>query len=121
MIRDMICVACPIGCGMTIELDENKAVVSVIGNQCRRGEAYAVAECTAPVRTLTTTAKVIGGRLPLVPVKSAKPIPKESLIDCVKLINSVTVKAPVKIGDVIIANILGTGVDIVATNFCSNS
>lgn len=118
MKREMICVACPVGCGISIELDGEKKVLSVTGNQCKRGEAYAITECTAPARTLTTTAKVKGGHLPLVPVKSAKPIPKELMLESVQIINAAQVKAPVKIGDVIVENILGTGVDIIATNNC---
>lgn len=65
---------------------------------------------------LTSTVKVEGGRLPVVPVKSSVPVPKEMLFDCMKEINKVTVKAPVHIGDVILSNILDTGADIVATN-----
>ena len=65
---------------------------------------------------LTSTVKVTGSRLPVVPVKSAKPVPKELLLDCMQEINRVTVQAPVHIGDVVLANILNTGVDIVATN-----
>ena len=65
---------------------------------------------------LTSTVKVEGGRLPVVPVKSSVPVPKEMLFDCMTEINKVTVKAPVKIGDVVLKNILNTGADIVATN-----
>jgi len=118
MIREMICVACPVGCAISIELNVGGAVLTVAGNQCKRGENYAITECTAPTRTLTTTAKVKEGKNPLVPVRSGKPIPKGLLLDCVKIINSIEVTAPVGIGDVIIENILETGVDIIATNAC---
>jgi CxxC motif-containing protein len=118
MKRDMICVACPIGCNMSIELDSNGKVLAVEGNKCKRGKAYAITECTAPTRMLTTTAKVIDGVNPLIPVRSSQPLPKELLIECVKLINEVSVQAPVKIGDVIIPNILGSGMDIIASNGC---
>ncbi len=118
MNREMICVACPIGCSLLVELDKSGAVLAIAGNQCKRGEEYAVTECTAPTRTLTTTAKVIGGVTPLIPVRSAKPLPKGLLLESMKLINAVSVKAPVKIGDKIIANILDTGVDIIASNGC---
>lgn len=119
MLKEMICVACPIGCGMSIELDDEGAVLTVTGNQCKRGEAYAVTECTAPTRTLTTTAKVKNGNSPLVPVRSAKPLPKALLLDCMGVINAIRVDAPVKIGDVVLENILDTGVNIIATNSCS--
>ncbi len=118
MKREMICVACPIGCSLVVELDKSGSVLAVAGNQCKRGEEYAITECTAPTRMLTTTAKVIGGLTPLVSVRSAKPLPKGVLLESVKLINAVEVNAPVKIGDKIIANILDTGVDIIASNIC---
>lgn len=116
MIREMICVACPLGCTINIELDDNGRVVSVSGNSCKRGIAYAESECTNPTRSLTTTVKVRGGEYPLVPVKSKGAIPKGKLIECVREISKLTVDAPVSIGDVILPNVLGTGIDIVATN-----
>lgn len=114
--KELICVSCPIGCAVTVTLDDNNEVVSVTGNTCKRGDSYARQECTHPKRMLTSTVKVTGSRLPVVPVKSAKPVPKELLLDCMQEINRVTVQAPVHIGDVVLANILNTGVDIVATN-----
>ena len=114
--RELICVSCPIGCAITVELDDNGEVLSVTGNTCKRGDSYARQECTHPERMLTSTVKVEGGRLPVVPVKSSLPEPKEMLFDCMKEINKITVKAPVHIGDVVLSNILDTGVDIVATN-----
>lgn len=114
--RELICVSCPIGCAITVELDDNGEVLSVTGNNCKRGDSYARQECTHPERMLTSTVKVEDGRLPVVPVKSSVPVPKEMLFDCMKEINKITVKAPVHIGDVVLSNILDTGVDIVATN-----
>ncbi len=114
--KELICVSCPIGCAVTVTLDDNNEVVSVTGNTCKRGDSYARQECTHPERMLTSTVKVTGSRLPVVPVKSAKPVPKELLLNCMQEINRVTVQAPVHIGDVVLANILNTGVDIVATN-----
>ena len=114
--KELICVSCPMGCAITVELDDNNNVVSVTGNTCKRGDAYARQECTHPERMLTSTVKAEGGRLPVVPVKSSKPIPKEMLFDCMKEINKVTLQAPVKIGDTDITDILGTGISIVTTN-----
>ena len=114
--RDLICVSCPIGCAITVELDDNGQVISVTGNTCKRGDSYARQECTHHDRMLTSTVKVEGGRLQVGPVKSSVPVPKEMLFDCMSEINKVTVKAPVKIGDVVLKNILNTGADIVATN-----
>ena len=118
MFREMICVACPIGCSLSVSLDENAVVADVKGNQCKRGETYAVTECTAPTRSLTTTVKVSVAAVPVLPVRSSKPIPKKLLLECMKIINTVSAEAPVKIGDVIIPNILDTGADIIATNDC---
>ncbi len=115
MKKSLVCVSCPLGCPIEVEM-ENGEVISVTGNTCKRGDLYARTEMTHPVRSLTSTVKVEGGIHPVVPVKSASPVPKEKMLDCMKVINSVTVKAPVKIGDVVISDILGTGVDIVATN-----
>ena len=114
--REMVCVSCPMGCAITVELDDNNEVISVTGNTCPRGDKYARQECTHPERMLTSTVKVEGGRLPVVPVKSASPIPKEMLFDAMKEVNKVTLKAPVTFGDVAVKNILGTGLDIVVTN-----
>ena len=114
--KELICVSCPIGCAVTVTLDDNNEVVSVTGNTCKRGDSYARQECTHPERMLTSTVKVTGSRLPVVPVKSAKPVPKELLLDCMQEINRVIIQAPVHIGDVVLSNILNTGVDIVATN-----
>lgn len=114
--REMVCVSCPMGCAITVELDDNNEVISVTGNTCPRGDKYARQECTHPERMLTSTVKVEGGRLPIVPVKSASPIPKEMLFDAMKEVNKVTLKAPVTFGDVAVKDILGTGIDIVVTN-----
>ena len=115
MKRDITCVACPLGCAITVEYDDT-GVISVTGNTCKRGDAYARSEVTNPTRSLATSVKVNGGIYPVVPVKSSQPIPKGMMFECMKVINSVSVDAPVKLGQVIISNILGTGADIVATN-----
>lgn len=111
--RQLTCIVCPTGCALTVTLRDGQ-VVQVIGNECKRGAEYAVAECIHPVRTLTTTVRVAGTDLPL-PVKSAAPLPKERLFDAMRIINDVIVKTPVKVGDTIVADIVGSGVDIVAT------
>lgn len=115
MKKSLTCVSCPLGCSIEVEM-ENGEVIAVTGNTCPRGAAYARTEMTHPVRSLATTVKIEGGVHPVVPVKSAGPIPKEKMFDCMKVINSTVIKAPVKIGDVVIENILDTGVNIVVTN-----
>lgn len=115
MIRELTCVACPLGCPITVTIEADK-VTEVKGNTCKRGAEYAVTECTNPVRSLTTTVKVNGGSTYVVPVKSSVAIPKGLLFEAMHEINNASVNAPVHIGDVVIKNILNTGADIVATN-----
>ena len=115
MKKDMNCVACPLGCLITVEY-EGSEVISVKGNTCKRGDAYARTEITNPVRSIHSTVKVNGGEHPVVPCKTSGPIPKSAIFDVMKEINKVTVDAPVKIGQVFIKNVRNTGVDIVATN-----
>ena len=115
MKKELTCVACPLGCSITVEYND-KEIISVTGNTCKRGDAYARTEVTNPTRSLATSVKVNGGVHPVVPVKTNKAVPKTMLFDCMKVINQVSVDAPVKIGQVIIKNILDTGADVVATN-----
>ena len=115
MKKDLTCVACPLGCAITVEYDET-GVQSVTGNTCKRGDAYARTEIVNPTRSLATSVKVSGGVHPVVPVKTNQPIPKKLMFECMKAINAVTVNAPVTLGQVIIPNVLGTGADVVATN-----
>lgn len=113
-MKTITCTACPLGCEISVAMEDGK-ITDISGYTCHRGEAYARAEATDPRRTLTTTVRVQGGGSPLVPVKSQKPLPRGMLFDGMKEIKRAAVKAPVGIGDVIIKNILGTGIDIVAT------
>lgn len=115
MIRNLTCISCPIGCPLTVEI-ENGEVLSVQGNTCKRGDQYARTECVHPVRSLTSTVKVNGGIRPVVSVKSSMPVPKELMLECMEIINKAEINAPVEIGDVVVENILNTGADIVATN-----
>lgn len=112
--RELICIGCPMGCPLVVEL-EGSDVVSVKGQTCKRGEVYARKEVTNPTRIVTSTVKVEGGKVDMVSVKTRDDIPKGKIFECVKALKGVTMKAPVHIGDVIVADVAGTGVDIVAT------
>lgn len=112
--RDLICIGCPMGCPLTVEM-ENAEVVSVSGNTCPRGDAYARKEVTNPTRIVTSTVMVEGGTVDMVSVKTKSDIPKDKIFDCIKALKGIRVKAPVRIGDVILSDVAGTGVDIVAT------
>lgn len=112
--KDLTCICCPLGCQITVGL-ENGEVVSVTGNTCMRGDDYARKEVTSPTRIVTSTVKVTGGKSSMVSVKTKSDIPKEKIFECVKVLKEVEVQAPIAIGDVVLSNVAGTGVDIVAT------
>lgn len=111
---ELICICCPLGCPITVE-KEGTEVVSVTGNTCKRGDDYARKEITNPTRIVTSSVKVEGGSRAAVSVKTKSDIPKGKIFDCVKALKDICVKAPVNIGDVIISDVAGTGVDIIAT------
>jgi len=111
MEKELICICCPKGCHLIVDAEAK----NVSGNGCLRGIEYGINEVTNPVRVITSTVKVENGEIAVVPVKTNKPIPKGLNFKCMKEINKVKINAPVKIGDVVIENVLGTGVDIVVT------
>lgn len=113
-IKKLICIGCPLGCPIEVEQDGTE-IVSVKGNTCPRGDSYARKELTNPTRIVTTTVRVEGGEQRMVSVKTQKDIPKEKIFACMEEIRGLTVTAPVAIGDVVLENVAGTGVDIVAT------
>lgn len=114
----LTCIICPMGCSMEVEVENDavghKKVLSVKDNGCKRGEQYASKELQNPTRTLTTTIKVEGGVLPVVPVKTAGEVPKASLLQCMEVVRRASCKAPVKRGDILLYDLLGTGINIVA-------
>ncbi len=112
MKREFVCIVCPRGCPLSIDLD----TLEVTGNTCKRGELYAKAEVTNPTRIITTSVRVNNRDDRLVSVKTTNPVPKGKMFEVMKEINKTSVSAPVHIGDVVIHNILGLeGVDIVIT------
>ena len=110
MARDLTCIICPRGCHLHIDDDLN-----VTGNSCPRGATYAKQEVADPRRTLTTTVRCHSELLEVCPVKTAGPIPKDKVFDAMVEVNKVTILPPVHIGDVIVPNIAGTGIDLVST------
>ena len=110
MIRNLTCIVCPLGCDLTVEI-ENGKVISVSGNTCPRGKKYAESECVSPVRTVTSTVRCEDGSL--VSVKTSTPIPKDKMLDCIKIINNHVAHLPICVGDVIIKDVYGS--NIVAT------
>ncbi len=113
-IKELICISCPLGCVVKVEIDDG-GIKNITGYSCKRGITYAQKEITNPVRIVTSTIKVDGGEKPLVSVKTKQSIPKNKIFDCMDEIRRMVVKAPVEAGDIIIENVAGTGVDVVAT------
>ena len=111
-----LCIGCPLGCRLEVDEEpESHAIVEVRGFSCRRGKEYAMQEHSAPQRVVTTTVAIKHARWARVPVRSARPAPKEMVLAICHALREVCVSAPVKMGDVIVANVAGSGVDIIAT------
>jgi len=113
--RELTCIGCPMGCALTVEMEDGK-VVSVSGYTCNRGKVYAEKEVTDPTRIVTSVIPVEGSSAErMISVKTKSDIPKTKIFDCVRALKNVKAKAPVKIGDVVLADVAGTGVDVIAT------
>jgi CxxC motif-containing protein len=112
--REIICIGCPLGCNVQVELDEG-GIRTITGFTCKRGETYAEKEITHPMRIVTSTIKVNHGEKPLVSVKTRYEIPKGKIFQCMKEINEIEVDAPVAAGDILIENVAETGVAVIAT------
>ena len=110
--KDLICIVCPVGC--RLKVTGTLSDPEVVGNICPKGIPYARDEITNPLRMVCTTVKIEGGVHRVIPVKTDKPIPDKYKLDVVKAVNKVMLKSPVKMGDIIIPDLFGTGVNIVA-------
>ncbi|MCL1786872.1 MAG: DUF1667 domain-containing protein [Defluviitaleaceae bacterium] len=108
----IICVLCPKGCHLHVDERNNYAVT---GNQCSRGIGYGKSELENPVRMVTSTVAVVGAIHRRCPVKTAAPVPKGLMKEAMGLLKNVTLTAPVEEGQVVVADICGTGVAFVAT------
>lgn len=112
--KTLICIGCPVGCLITVDKKDDGSLV-ITGNTCKKGEEYARNEVTAPKRTVTSIMQVEGGTGKVVSVKTKEEIPKNKIWQCMAEINKGIVKAPVKVGDILIKDVAGTGVDVIAT------
>ncbi|MBQ6221614.1 MAG: DUF1667 domain-containing protein [Solobacterium sp.] len=112
--KELICVNCPMGCRVKVTMD-GQNILEITGNQCPRGKAYAEQESICPMRILTTTVTVNHGVHRVLPVITSAEIPLEKMEEAMKAIRNVTVEAPVKVNDVIVKDLIGTGVDVVAS------
>lgn len=114
MIKTLTCIECPIGCEIEVT-EENGVVLSVNGNACPRGKAYAEAEVICPKRVVTSTVRAENGEM--IPVKTDKPVRKDAIFAVMQKINATTCKLPVKLGDVLVENICDDANLIVTGNF----
>ncbi len=112
--HDLVCINCPLSCALEV-FEEGGEVKEVKGADCKIGQKYAIEEFTNPRRMLTTTIRAVGGLVPMLPVRSAEPIPRALLKDAVITLARLVVDAPVAVGQVIYPDILGTGIDVIAS------
>ena len=112
-MKELTCIGCPIGCLLKVDVQGDKIRVS--GNGCKRGESYARNEILAPKRSITSTVELLNGSIRRLSVRTAQDVPKDMIFACMEEIHKIRVTAPVHIGDVVLANCAGTGVDIIAT------
>lgn len=114
MEKDITCIVCPNGCSLHAVMDGD--TLTVTGNKCPKGEEYARAEMTNPMRTLTTSVATAFPQRPVLPVRTDGAIPKGELMNAMKAINAITVASPKHCGDVICEDLLGFGVNLIATD-----
>lgn len=112
--RLLTCIGCPLGCAITATPAAD-GTYEITGYTCKRGLEYARKELTRPERTVTSTVRVTGGAAPVVSVRTAADVPKDAIWQVMTAINAIEVPAPVKIGDVLVSDIAGTGVALTAT------
>lgn len=115
MKKEIICTICPLGCHITVT-GEGDRIETIEGFTCKRGEEYGRQEFAHPVRILTSTVKLTGGVQPLLPVRSERPVPRELLFSCMDVIRETEVRVPVRRYDVVVENICGSGINIVASD-----
>lgn len=108
----LLCIVCPEGCELTVK--ETDGELSFDGRACRRGREYAAREISDPQRLLTTTVRLRGGAVPMLPVKTSSPVPKGRLMEVMARIGDLEAEAPVKRGQVIEADVTGTGISLLA-------
>lgn len=113
-IKELVCIGCPLGCNLKVTIQDD-STIEVTGNTCPRGADYARKELTDPRRIVTSSVRVNGGHLPGVSVKTETDIPKDKIFDCVRALKDVELTAPVKIGQVVMEDVAGTGVNVIAT------
>lgn len=111
----MTCIVCPNGCDIEVETAPDGAILSIEGQTCRRGEAFARQEILDPQRTISSSVRLTGGELPLVSVRLNRPVPKARIPEVMDVIRTLTLSAPTHIGDIALPNVLGLDADLIVT------
>jgi CxxC motif-containing protein len=114
MTKKLTCIECPEGCRLTVDIEDFK-IIKIAGNKCPKGEGYAISEIKNPARILTSSVLSQGLELKMIPVRTDKPIPKSRIFEAMNAIKKIKVKKPLNIGDIIVKNFLGLGVNLIAT------
>jgi len=113
--KNLTCIVCPVGCRLEVTMDSAGKIKDISGNTCKRGYDYAMTEFTDPRRTLTTTVKLTGSDSDkFLPVRTSAPIPKQKLMEAMAIVNSLSAAAPVAVGDVIAADFIEKGINLIA-------
>ncbi len=116
MNKKIKCIACPVGCDVLVEFeDRTKEIISFTGNECKRGARFIKEEIKSPMRLLTTTIKTDSKDFPRLPVRSSVPVPKEKMMEIIRQVKKIKASLPVKSGQVLFKNIMGTGADIISS------
>jgi CxxC motif-containing protein len=113
--KEIICIGCPMGCHVMLTIDSGENITGLSGNQCKEGRRHAMAEWQHPERVLTATVLTEGSSRQLLPVRTDRPVPKDQQKQIMRATAQIKVKPPVKVGQVIMANILSTGTNLIAT------
>lgn len=119
-MKTLVCIECPKSCALAVDI-ENCRMIKVEGNQCPKGEEYARAEVENPTRILTATVLAQGLSLKMVPVKTDKPVPKAKIPEAARAIKKIRVNSPLSVGDIVMPDFLGLGVNLVATRSVQRS
>lgn len=112
---EYLCIGCPLGCRLEVEETADDRELEVRGFTCKKGKEYGRQEHTDPRRTVTTTVRLVGADLVRLPVRTDGAVPKAVVRDVCKRLQEIEVDAPVAMGRVVVADVLGTGVDVIAT------
>ena len=111
-VYEFLCIRCPKGCRLRVVVDGDD--IAVTGYECLEGKKYGEEEVRNPKRMVTSTVRILGAKYPRLPVRTAEPVPKDRILDVIAALRGVVIRAPVRRGQVIVENVAGTGVDVIA-------